>query len=247
MYFHFKLSSKNTKIMLAGHYTAALVAYQKFPKGTLLYFLIASQLQDLLWFTLHFLGLEYTGPNDVFDTTLSNMTVDMLYSHDLLPQIFWFIIIFLIGKIIFNSSKIGAAGALIVASHFVLDIFSGHPHHIFGADTQNIALGLYGTNVYLAIAIEVVFCIVMLWYFFKQDAKNGVQRTTKNKASIIGLFAFGIIFMLSIATTSFRELLGIPELDLGFNTNVPTLVITYVAMIFYLKHFLPKFITNKEN
>ena len=33
--------------MLAGHYTTALVAYQKFPKGTLLYFLIASQLQDL--------------------------------------------------------------------------------------------------------------------------------------------------------------------------------------------------------
>lgn len=232
--------------MLAGHYTAALVAYQKFPKGTLLFFLIASQLQDLLWFLLHFFGLEYTTPNDVFDTTLSNMTVDMLYSHDLLPQIVWLVIIFLVGKVIFKSTKIGVAGALIVASHFILDIFSGHPHHIFGADSQNIALGLYGTNVYLAIAIEVVFCIVMLWYFFTQDAKNGVQRTSKNKASIIGLFAFGIVFMLSIATVSIRELLGIPELGLGFNTNVPTLVITYVAMILYLKHFLPKFIMDKK-
>lgn len=228
--------------MLAGHYTAALVAYQKFPKGTLLYFLIASQLQDLLWFTLHFAGLEYTGPNDVFDTTLSNMTVDMLYSHDLLPQIIWFVIIFLVGKVLFKSTKIGAAGALIVASHFVLDIFSGHAHHIFGADTQSIALGLYATNVYLAIAIEVIFCMAMLWYFFKKEAKNGVLRTSKNKASIIGLFAFGILFMLSIATTSFRELLGIPAFDLGFNTNVPTLVTTYIAMILYLNYFLPKFI-----
>ena len=46
--------------MLAGHYATALVAYQKYPKGTLLYFLIASQLQDLLWFTFHYLGLERT-------------------------------------------------------------------------------------------------------------------------------------------------------------------------------------------
>lgn len=67
--------------MLAGHYATALVAHQKFPKGTLLFFLIASQLQDLLWFILHYLGLERTEPSDVFDTTLSNMTVDMLYTQ----------------------------------------------------------------------------------------------------------------------------------------------------------------------
>ncbi len=48
--------------MLAGHYATALIAHQKSPKGTLLYFLIASQLQDLAWFTLHYLGLEPTKP-----------------------------------------------------------------------------------------------------------------------------------------------------------------------------------------
>ena len=97
--------------MLAGHFTTALVANQKFPKGTLLFFLIASQLQDLLWFTLHYLGLEPTGPTDVFDTTLNSLVVDMLYSHDLVPQIFWILITFLIGKALFKSNKIGIAGA----------------------------------------------------------------------------------------------------------------------------------------
>jgi len=233
--------------MLAGHYTTALVAYQKFPTGTLLYFILASQLQDLLWFTFHFLGLETTGPTDVFDTTLSNMTVDMLYSHDLVPQIIWLVIIFLIGKLLFKSTKIGLVGSALVAGHFVLDFFSGHPHHIFGADTQNVALGLYATNVYLAIAIEAVFIAVVLWYFFREEAKNGVQRTAKNRNSIIGLFVFGIVFMLSIATTSFRELLSIPDFDLGFNSNVPTLVLTYVGMILYLNYFVPKFIVDKKN
>ncbi len=227
--------------MLAGHYTTALVAYQKFPKGTLLYFILASQLQDLLWFTFHYLGLEPTGPSDVLSTTLSNMTVDMLYSHDLLPQIFWLAIIFLIGKVLFKSNKIGLVGAALVLGHFVLDFFSGHPHHIFGAETADVALGLYASNVYLAIGIEAVFIIVALWYFFSQEAKNGVERTSKNKASIIGLFVFGIVFMLVIATTSFRAWFNIPDFDLGFNSNVPTLVFTYIGMIVYLNYFVPKF------
>jgi len=232
--------------MLAGHYATALVANRKFSKGTLLYFLIASQLQDLLWFALHYVGLEPTGPTDVLDTTLNKLSVDMLFSHDLLPQVFWVLVIFLIGKVQFKSNKIGLVGAALVAGHFILDLFSGHPHHIFGEETHNIAFGLYASNVFLAIAIEAVFIVVMLWYFFKQEAANGVQRTLKNKASVIGLFVFGIVFMLSIATTSFRQRFHIPDFNVGFNSNVPTLILTYVGMISYLNYFVPKFKVEKN-
>jgi hypothetical protein len=231
--------------MLVGHFSTALVANQKFPKGTILFFLIASQLQDLLWFTLHYLGLEKTGPSDVFDTTLTNMTVDMLYSHDLLPLTFWLVVIFIIGKVAFKSTQIGLVGSALVAGHFVLDFFSGHPHHMFGVGTAEAGLGLYASNVYLAISIEAVFCVFALWYFFKEDTKKGILRTAKNKVAIIGLFVFGIGFMLSIATTSFRELFGIPDFTLGFNSSVPTLVMTYVGMIVYLNYFTPKFEMQK--
>jgi hypothetical protein len=233
--------------MLAGHYSTALLANQKFGKGTLLYFLMASQLQDFLWFIFHYFGLESTLPSDALNATLSNMTVNMLYSHDLIPQLFWILIVFTIGKLAFKSTKIGLVGAGLLIGHFVLDFFSGHPHHIFGADTHAVGLGLYATNVYLAIAIEAVFSTVALWYFFKEEGKNGRQRTAKNKASIIGVFVFGILFMLSIATTSFRELLGIPELDLGLNTNVPTLILTYVGMLLFLNHFVPQFKVDKNS
>jgi hypothetical protein len=233
--------------MLAGHFATGMVAHQKFPKGALLFFLFVSQLQDLLWFTLHYLGLEQTGPSDVFDTTLSNMTVDMLYSHDLIPQIFWLVVVFILGKVLFKSTQIGLVSSALVAGHFVLDFFSGHAHHVFGAASADVALGLYASNVYLAIAIEAVFCVGILWYYFNQDTKNGVQRTTKNKASIIGLFVFGIVFMLSIATTSFRELLGIPDFDFGFNSSVPTLIMTYLGMIFYLNYFVPQFKVDRKS
>lgn len=232
--------------MLAGHLSTGMVAHQKFPKGTLLYFLFVSQLQDLLWFTLHYLGLERTEPSDVLNTTVINMTVDMLYSHDLVPLILWLVIIFIIGKVVFKSTQIGLVSSALVLGHFVLDFFSGHPHHVFGAETQAVGLGNYATNVYQAISIEVFFIIVALWYFFSQEVKNGIQRTSKNKAAIIGVFVYGIVFMLSVATTSFRELFGIPDFDLGFNSSVPTLIMTYLGMIFYLNYFVPQLTIDKK-
>lgn len=232
--------------MLAGHFTTALIAKQKFPKGTLLYFLIISQLQDFLWFLFHYLGIEPTNPKDAFNATLNNMMVDMMYSHDLLPQLFWLTIVFLLGKSLFKSTKIGLASVALVSIHFILDFFSGHMHHIFGADTMKAGLGLYASNPYLAILIEALFIIGALWYFFREEAKKGIIRTTKNKIAIVSVFTYGIVFMLLIATKSFRELFSIPEFELGFNTNIPTLVFTYGAMLYCLNRFATKFEVKKE-
>jgi len=227
--------------MLAGHFTTALIAKQKFPKGTLFYFLVISQLQDILWFTFHYLGLEVTEPSDAFDATLSNMAVDMLYSHDLAPLLFWLAIAFVIGKLLFKSTQIGLVSMALVLVHFVLDFFSGHMHHLFGAGTMDAGLGLYASSPYLAILIEAIFSLGALWYFFKEELKKGIVRTTKNKVAIISVFAYGIIFMLLIGTRSFRELFGIPEFDLGFNTNMPTLIFTYAVMLYCLNYFVPKY------
>lgn len=232
--------------MLAGHFTTALIAKQKFPKGTLLYFLIISQLQDFLWFTFHYLGLEPTNPTDAFDASLSNMVVDMVYSHDLLPLFIWLFIAFALGKFLFKSTQIGLVSMALVSIHFVLDFFSGHIHHVFRAETMELGFGLYASNPYLAILIEALFSILAVWYFFREESKKGIIRTPKNKVAIISVFAYGIIFMLLIATKSFRELFGIPEFDLGFNTNMPTLIFTYGAMLYCLNYFVPKFTLNKK-
>jgi len=47
--------------MIAGHYVTAMIAHQKFSKGTLLFFLVISQLQDLLWFAFHYFSTVYLG------------------------------------------------------------------------------------------------------------------------------------------------------------------------------------------
>ena len=229
--------------MLAGHFTTALIAKQKFPKGTLLFFLIISQLQDFLWFAFHYLGIEPTSPSDAFDATLSTMAVDMVYSHDLLPLLIWLAIAFALGKILFQSTQIGLVSMALVLIHFVLDFFSGHIHHLFGAETMELGFGLYASNPYLAVAIEALFSIVALWYYFKEEAKMGNRRLQSNKIAIISVFAYGIVFMLLIATHSFRELFDLPVFDLGFNTNIPTLIFTYGAMLYCLHYFVSKYKT----
>ena len=227
--------------MLTGHFTTALIANQKFPKASLLYFLIISQLQDFLWFVFHYLGLEPTNPSDAFDASLINMSVDMVYSHDLLPLLVWLIIGFTLGKLLFKSTQIGLVSMALVLIHFVLDFFSGHIHHVFGAETMELGFGLYASNPYLAVVIEALFCIVALWYYFKEEVKMGNRRLQSNKIAIISVFAYGIVFMLLIATHSFRELFDLPVFDLGFNTNIPTLIFTYGAMLYCLYYFVSKY------
>ncbi|MBT4904580.1 MAG: hypothetical protein HON57_05295, partial [Flavobacteriaceae bacterium] len=78
------------------------------------------------------------------------------------------------------------------------------------------------------------------------EAKKGIIRTTKNRIAISSVFAFGIMFILLIATKSFRQLFSIPEFDLGFNTNIPTIIFTYGAMLYCLNYFVPKFTLDKK-
>jgi hypothetical protein len=225
--------------MLAGHFSTALIAHQQIPKrGALLFFLIASQLQDLLWLSFHYLGLEPTVPADLLDVTLMNITVDMVYSHDLLPQLIWMALTFIIGRLLFKQNNIAISGALLVLGHYLLDLLSGYPHHVFGADTHEVGLGLYYSNVYLAILIEAVFTVIILAFYFRVDSKMSIPRSGKNRLQIAGLFAFGIVFILSIGSVSFRQWFNIPEFDAPFNTTMLSLVFTYLPMIVYLYYFV---------
>lgn len=228
--------------MLSGHFAPALLADEKqLPKGAMLYFLVASQLQDLLWLVFHYLGLEPTLPVDALNVTLESIAVDMLYSHDLYPQIAWLFIVFLAGKVFFKSTKLGLIGAAITLSHILLDLVAGYPHHLFGEDTHDIGLGLYVTNVYLAILIEALFISVLLWFFFKKQTNMGLTRSRSNKLSIIGVFAGGVLFILFIASISLRTWFGIPEFAIPINTTIPVLMLTYLGMVFYLNHLVSQY------
>lgn len=226
--------------MLAGHFVTAMVAHQKLParKGLLLFLLIASQLPDLLWFLFHYLGLEVTRPDDFLDINLQTLQVDMTYSHDLVPMFGWMFLLYVVGRLFFQSQAVGLAAALLHFVHILVDDLAGLPHFVFGPDSMSVGFPLYHTAPYLSKLIEAVFSAVLLYYFFSQERKMNVARSTGNKAAIIGLFVFNIVLVLCVADNSLRELFGIPEFEITLTPAVPSMIVSYAAMTWYLHYFL---------
>ena len=223
--------------MLGGHYTTALLARQYFPKGSLLYFLIMSQLPDLLWLFFHYLGIEPTSPDNITDVSLDTLSVNMIYSHDLLPTFGWIFVAFILGMLLFKHKGVALAGALMVAVHALIDYIGGYPHNIFGTDSMAVGTGLYYTYPYLAVSIEAVFTLIMLLWFFRNERKGGSQRSKSSKYWLIGIFTFNIVFMFSIADISISDYLGMLGMDPPKSrllSTVPILLITYLAFIYLI-------------
>ncbi len=227
--------------MLSGHFATALVAHRKLPKSSLLFFLIVCNLQDFLWFLFHYLGLEPTTPKNVFAVSMQDLTVNMLYSHDLIPQFIWTFLVFIIGKAIFKQNKVALVGALLFAGHAILDAISGFPHYVFGPDSHQIGFGLYHANIYLALLIEFVFTGLLLLYFFKQEKILNITRTKSNMTALIGILAFGIGFILLVAKRSIGDMLGLPDMSLPINTTVLLLSLTYASMTYGLHYFTKQY------
>ena len=85
--------------MIAGHYATALVPEKTPSAAQLAFFLTASQLPDLAWFGLTFLGLEpvhtHAGPAHL----------ELIVTHDLLPTLPWLVVAALAGRAFFGHTE----------------------------------------------------------------------------------------------------------------------------------------------
>jgi hypothetical protein len=222
--------------MLAGHYATALVAHQhaptrRLPAHLLAWYLAVSQLPDLLWLLFHTLGLEPTQPTDLFDVTLQNLSVDMMFSHDLIPILGWGVLFGILGAVLFRDRRVGLVTVALVGLHALTDYYlGGYPHHVLGPDTPVVGIGLYLTLPFVGIAMEAVYIVFFLGWFFLEERRRGNVRSPGNRRAIIGLFVFNLAFLASIAVTSMRDWFGLPEFTLPFDTTIPSLVVTYLMM-----------------
>jgi hypothetical protein len=217
--------------MLAGHYATALVAQQRtttrrFSGALLGWYLVVSQLPDLLWLAFHYLGLEPTRPGDLFDVTLQTLSVDMVFSHDLVPIMGWAILFGVIGAIVFKDRRVGLASVVLIGLHALTDYLGGYPHHVLGPETATVGTGLYLTAPFVAIALEAVYTVGFVGWFLVEERRRGDVRSTGNRRALVGLFVFNIVFLASIAATSMREWFGLPEIALPFETTIPTLAVS---------------------
>ncbi len=216
--------------MIAGHFTTALVAKQQAPTGHIAFYLVASQLLDLLWLLFHYLGLERTEPDNFMHVSLDALQVDMTYSHDVIPVLGWTVLTVVFGRFVFKSWRPGWAGGLLVLIHAATDYIGAYSHHVFGPDTLNVTTGLYYTAPYLAVLIEVAFLIAVMAWVLNVDKASGIRRnrTTWNVWLIV--FGGSSALMFMTATTSLTELTGL-TVDWMDGTTVPILAVLYLSMI----------------
>lgn len=216
--------------MIAGHFATALVAKRIAPRGHLAFYLVVCQLQDLLWHTLHFAGVEPTSPANPMHASLDSMHAEMTYSHDLLPMPIWVVLAVLAGRALFGEWRTAWVAGGLVLVHTLCDALSGYPHHFFGPESAGVGLGLYISAPYVALAIEALFTAAVIGWVLRTDAKAGVQhsRTTLTVWALV--FGGGILSLIPTAQLSLVELTGLPAYEGLSGMLVPGLLMTYAIM-----------------
>lgn len=220
--------------MLAGHFTTAFVAKQQAPRGHLAYFLVASQLPDLLWLIFHYLGLEPTHPDNMMNVSLDTLHVEMTYSHDLIPMVGWIALTVVLGRVLFSSWRPGWTGGVLVLIHALTDYVGGFPHNVFGPQTHAVGTGLYNTAPYFAVGLEAIFTVAVMAWVLRVDAKAGVRRARKTLIVWALVFGGGLAFMFMSADLTLAELTGVQASPALAGTAMPMMVITYLSMLFGL-------------
>ncbi len=142
--------------MFVGHYSASFLGKALAPRVPLWVFLIAAQLVDVAWAVLVLLGVERFH----LDPTLpSNPLVleHMPYTHSLVATLGWAAL---------AAAAVAAAGygrgraaitvALVVVSHWVLDVLVHRPDMTITGGEPKLGLGLWNQPT-LAFALEVLF------------------------------------------------------------------------------------------
>jgi hypothetical protein len=133
--------------MFIGHFAAGFAAKKFAPKANLGVSFMACQLLDLIWPVLVLLGVEKVIVD--FETTAVTPFdfIHYPYSHSLLMTVVYSTLMFFICTKIFKSKKVGLTLALLVASHWVLDVISHRPDMPLAFGDIKVGLGLWHSKL----------------------------------------------------------------------------------------------------
>lgn len=193
--------------MVVGHYAAALLPVAHRVKGPFWLFLLCSQVPEFLWLILAVLGIEPTLPSSILDAALSNIQVDMKYSHNLVPAL---IQAFLTGVFVFAFFKdkrltVWCGGLVIL--HVLCDYLVGFAHQVMWYESASIGLNSYTHMPYMAVIIELVFALSIILYL--QKNRKGESGFTQRKFnSLYIVFTVGVLLLLPSARITLREWFG---------------------------------------
>lgn len=162
--------------MFIGHYGVAFGAKKAAPRISLGTLFLAAQFLDLLWPTFLLLGRERVAVNPPGSTIPLSFTY-YPWTHSLLMACVWGIIVGGIYWLVRRDTRGFVILALLVVSHWVLDLFVHDPDLLLSPwGTTHVGWGLWNSPI-LELVIELaLFAAGVILYYRATSAKDAIGR-----------------------------------------------------------------------
>ena len=154
--------------MFIGHFAPALLARgitEDAPKLGVLF--IAAQLVDWVFFTFAIFGIEQL--RIVPGITAMNPLdlVFMPYSHSLLATAGWALVFGVVVGIVLRNIVAAAWGAIVVLSHWLLDLLVHRPDLTIAGGEDKYGLGLWNTP-HIEMPLEIGLVLLAYWLYISR-------------------------------------------------------------------------------
>jgi len=150
--------------MFIGHYALALAAKRAAPRTSLGTLFAATSLADLLWPLFLLLGWEHAhivpGPNPFLTLWLDSIPI----SHSLITLIGWGALFAYLYHMRTGEARAALVVALLVVSHWVLDVVTHRPDMPLYPGGTPLGLGLWN-SVVGTVVVESVMFVAGLWIY----------------------------------------------------------------------------------
>lgn len=191
--------------MIVGHYAAALIARPHLPRAPFWLLLLAANLSEFLWLALALIGVEATEPASLFDATFQGLQVEMVYSHNLVPNVILSVLLGLVVYAVWKDRVLALWSAALCHLHVWSDYLVGFQHQLLGADSMPLGLNSYEKFPALAILLELAFAWLCLAYYLYAEHRAGRAVTPRRGLLLLVVFSVGILAWLPNASVSMRE------------------------------------------
>jgi hypothetical protein len=162
--------------MFIGHFGLGFAAKRVAPKVSLGVLFAAAQLADLLWPVFVGIGFEQVriDPGNTAVTPLD--FVSYPYSHSLVTLILWGVLLGWICGARSGGRQVVAIIAILVVSHWALDVVTHRPDMPIYPGGSRVGLGLWN-SLPATLAVEVPIYLIGVWMYSRATrARDGIGR-----------------------------------------------------------------------
>jgi|TARA_R110002012_G_scaffold232634_1_gene405416 hypothetical protein len=154
--------------MFIGHFAPALLARgitEDAPKLGVLF--IAAQLVDWVFFTFAIFGIEQLRIVPGITAMNPYDLVFMPYSHSLLATAGWALVFGVVVGVVLRNMVAAAWGAIVVLSHWLLDLLVHRPDLTIAGGEDKYGLGLWNAP-HIEMPLEIGLVLLAYWFYISR-------------------------------------------------------------------------------